>query len=57
MIRKKLSQISLDIAHHLDHYIPYLADVGFDFGIDHSGNPLFIELNFRDQRYNFLDAK
>ncbi|RKL69200.1 hypothetical protein CR203_03980 [Salipaludibacillus neizhouensis] len=56
MIRRNLSQISQNIIQHLDKHLPLLADVGIDFGIDKSGKPFFIEVNFRDQRYSFLNA-
>lgn len=57
IIRRNLSQISLDIVQHLNQYIPLIADVGLDFGVDKSGKPFFIEVNFRDQRYSFLSAR
>ena len=30
-----------------------LGDVGLDIGVDQEGNPQFIEMNGRDQRYSF----
>lgn len=55
-LKHKLSKVSLNIIRHLERFLPNLADVGFDLGIDVKGNPYFIEMNGRDQRYSFLLA-
>jgi len=37
--------------------LPGLADIGFDMGIDKSGEIKLIEMNGRDQRITFKKAK
>ncbi|WP_167577453.1 YheC/YheD family protein [Ammoniphilus sp. YIM 78166] len=52
-VEKKLEEVALLMVQYLEEKLPYLADVGFDFGIDKKGQPFFIEMNGRDQRYSF----
>lgn len=56
-VKNQLSNLSLEMARYLEHKLPNLADVGFDFGLDRNGHPWFIEMNNRDQRYSFKLAK
>lgn len=51
-----VSDFSLRVATHLSEYLPDLADIGLDIGIDPCGKPLFIECNCKDQRYSFEKA-
>lgn len=52
-VTKKVEEAALSVTHFLDQKLPHLADVGYDFGIDEQGQPYFIEMNSRDQRYSF----
>ncbi|MBP1933394.1 YheC/YheD family protein [Ammoniphilus resinae] len=52
-VTKKVEQAALTVTHYLDQKLPHLADLGYDFGIDEQGQPYFIEMNSRDQRYSF----
>ncbi len=55
-VKRNVESVALSFAQHLEKKLPQLADVGFDFGIDNSGHPFFIEMNLRDQRYSFAKA-
>ncbi len=52
-VRENIEKFSLLIVEHLSSYIPHLADIGLDVGINSKGFPLFIECNFKDLRYSF----
>lgn len=55
-VMNAVAEFSLRVALHLSEYLPDLADIGLDVGIDSSGKPLFIECNCKDQRYSFGKA-
>ncbi|MDF2670908.1 MAG: endospore coat-associated protein yheD [Paenibacillus sp.] len=52
-----IGRVALQLAHHLGRKLPHLADIGFDIGLDKSGNIKLIEMNGRDQRITFKKAK
>jgi glutathione synthase/RimK-type ligase-like ATP-grasp enzyme len=51
-----VAQFALAVALQLSLYIPRLADIGLDIGVNDEGFPMLIECNFRDLRYSFLAA-
>ncbi|HJV46415.1 MAG TPA: YheC/YheD family protein [Bacillota bacterium] len=55
--KKAISTLGVQIALHLGHKLSHLADIGLDIGVDGSGFPYFIEVNGRDLRYSFRNAK
>lgn len=56
-ITQELHQASLAIARQLGNNLPHMADLGLDIGVDQSGEIKLIEVNGRDQRYSFREAK
>ncbi|TXK76950.1 YheC/YheD family protein [Paenibacillus sp. N3.4] len=52
-MKQAVEHISLTIAQALSKRLPHLADIGLDLGIDQEGQIKFIEMNGRDQRYEF----
>lgn len=54
---QSVRMLALDISRYLGQKLKRLADVGLDIGVDQHGKPYFIELNCRDQRYSFRQAK
>lgn len=56
-IWQDIQQLSLLVARHLSGFHPRLADLGLDIGLDASGKPWIIEVNFRDQRLCSLKAR
>ncbi|MGO4500384.1 YheC/YheD family protein [Paenibacillus sp. 2RAB27] len=51
--RKQVEEAALLIAESLSTQIPSISDVGMDIGIDHQGAIWLIEVNGRDQRYQY----
>lgn len=51
--RKQVEHTALQIAESLSQQIPSISDVGMDIGIDHQGAIWLIEVNGRDQRYQY----
>ncbi|CAH1195889.1 Endospore coat-associated protein YheD [Paenibacillus allorhizoplanae] len=51
--RKQVEEAALQIAESLSLQIPSISDVGMDMGIDHQGAIWLIEVNGRDQRYQY----
>jgi hypothetical protein len=51
--RKQVEEAALLIAESLSMQIPSISDVGMDMGIDHQGAIWLIEVNGRDQRYQY----
>ncbi|MGR9047524.1 YheC/YheD family protein [Halobacillus faecis] len=49
---ENLSNLTLKLAKHLEKYTDHIADVAFDFALDRSGHPYFIESNFRGRYGN-----
>lgn len=56
-IRAAVEQVSLIIVENLSWRIPAIADVGLDVGVDDYGRIKLIEVNGRDQRYEFKQLK
>jgi glutathione synthase/RimK-type ligase-like ATP-grasp enzyme len=56
-MKADVEQASLIIAESLSERIPAMADVGLDVGVDQSGRIKLIEVNGRDQRYEFKQLK
>lgn len=50
IIHAEIVRLAMAIARRLAKENPALADLGLDIGIDSSGKPWLIEVNFRDQR-------
>src|SRR5690606_14695416 len=48
-IMRESAALSLTVAEQLSRHYPALADLGLDLGIDGTGKPWVIEVNFRDQ--------
>jgi len=55
--KQSIQRLAIYIAQHLNQYLPHLADIGLDIGIDKNGKPYFIEFNGRDLRYSFQLGK
>lgn len=55
--RQAVEAFSLKVAKRLGKKLKNLADIGLDVGIDKEGIPYFIEMNGRDLRYSFRNAK
>ncbi|OAS16364.1 YheC/YheD family protein [Paenibacillus oryzisoli] len=55
--RAQVEEAALQIAESLGQQIPSLSDVGMDIGIDHHGEIWLIEVNGRDQRYQYKHLK
>ncbi|XEC93386.1 YheC/YheD family protein [Paenibacillus tarimensis] len=53
---QRISDLSTQVAYHLSHWLPHMADLGLDVGITNEGYPMFIESNGKDQRYSFREA-
>ncbi|KRE93305.1 hypothetical protein ASG89_07350 [Paenibacillus sp. Soil766] len=51
--REQVEKAALQIAESLSQQIPSISDVGMDIGIDHQGAIWLIEVNGRDQRYQY----
>lgn len=51
-----VAQFAIAVALQLSMFIPRLADLGLDIGVNAGGFPMLIECNFRDMRYSFLAA-
>ncbi|OCT14473.1 hypothetical protein A8709_27095 [Paenibacillus pectinilyticus] len=51
--REQVEKAALQIAESLSKQIPAMSDVGMDIGIDQSGDIWLIEVNGRDQRYQY----
>ncbi|MFD1735476.1 YheC/YheD family protein [Bacillus salitolerans] len=49
VVRKRISELALSVAHYLEQYCYHIADLGMDIGITDEGKPYFIECNFRSQ--------
>ncbi|KQX52208.1 hypothetical protein ASD40_35090 [Paenibacillus sp. Root444D2] len=56
-MKAAVEQVSLMIAENLSERIPTMADVGLDVGVDFNGQIKLIEVNGRDQRYEFKQLK
>lgn len=56
-IHSQLNQISLEAAKSLAKSYPWIRIVGFDMGIDKTGNIWIIEPNFRPNLFMFLKLK
>ncbi|OPH57572.1 hypothetical protein BC351_03345 [Paenibacillus ferrarius] len=56
-MKKSIEQASLLIVESLARRIPQVADVGLDIGVDEQGRIGLIEVNCRDQRYEFKELK
>lgn len=56
-VRENVSRLALLVARHVEQNIPRMADLGLDIGITDEGKPYFIELNGRDLRITFRNAK
>jgi glutathione synthase/RimK-type ligase-like ATP-grasp enzyme len=56
-MKKAVEKVSLRIVESLSDRIPSMADVGLDVGIDHHGHIRLIEVNGKDQRYEFKQLK
>ncbi|WP_171685862.1 YheC/YheD family endospore coat-associated protein [Paenibacillus planticolens] len=56
-MKAEIEKVSLRIAEILGARLPILADVGLDLGVDQTGHIWFIEVNGRDQRYEFKKLK
>ncbi|MCS1351193.1 YheC/YheD family protein [Mechercharimyces sp. CAU 1602] len=56
-ISAKIDEVVLRAADQLGEMDAGLADLGFDVGIDHSGNVWIIEVNGRDLRITFRQAR
>ncbi len=52
----RVAGVSLEIANYLGRKLYRLADIGLDVGLNREGEPYFIEMNCRDQRYSFAKA-
>ncbi|MCA1011483.1 YheC/YheD family protein [Halobacillus halophilus] len=50
--KANLANLTLKLAQHLEHYTDHIADIAFDFALDTSGHPYFIESNFRGRYGN-----
>ncbi|WNR42123.1 YheC/YheD family endospore coat-associated protein [Paenibacillus roseipurpureus] len=55
--REEVEQAALQIAESLSGQIPSISDVGMDIGIDDQGDIWLIEVNGRDQRYQYKHLK
>lgn len=55
--RLQVEKAALQIAESLSQYIPAMSDVGMDIGIDDQGEVWLIEVNGRDQRYQYKELK
>ncbi|MDR6549834.1 YheC/YheD family protein [Paenibacillus qinlingensis] len=51
--REQVEKAALQIAESLSEKIPSMSDVGMDIGIDDQGEIWLIEINGRDQRYQY----
>lgn len=55
-VEEEISQLSARIATKLASVQSHVADLGLDIGLDQSGKPWLIEVNYRDQRLPILEA-
>ncbi|MBP1964367.1 YheC/YheD family protein [Paenibacillus aceris] len=53
LMKEAIDKVSLRIAEYLGKRLPEMADVGLDVGVDLLGHIWLIEVNGRDQRYEF----
>lgn len=56
-VTEKLRYFSLKISEKLEEHFDGIADIGLDIGITAEGKPMFIEVNGRDLRISFKNAK
>jgi glycosyltransferase involved in cell wall biosynthesis len=56
-LKEQIERIVLQAAKRLSEKIPGLADLGFDVGVDQNGHLWIIEVNGRDLRITFRQAK
>lgn len=56
-MKEAVEQVSLKLAEILGNRLPNMADIGLDIGVDKTGHIWFIEVNGRDQRYEFKQLK
>jgi glutathione synthase/RimK-type ligase-like ATP-grasp enzyme len=55
--RLQVEKAAIQIAESLSKHIPAISDVGMDMGIDDQGDIWLIEVNGRDQRYQYKELK
>lgn len=55
-VEKEIAQLAVQIAVKLAEVQSHVADLGLDIGLDRTGKPWLIEVNYRDQRLPILEA-